>query len=193
MPIVPIITDNHFIDEAREKALRYAQTHYSGWATLADREDLVQDALMTMYKKVHEGSLTELTCSLSTLVIGFLKNIAKKKQRELPPVASAIPTEHNEEDVLEPIDIAIVQQSIKRWQDDDNYGQQMQMAIYEIVNDLQDPCKTILWAYYWDGKSTRVIAEEQNYSTARVAITQLSRCRTKVKTAMEEICKQLRS
>ncbi len=58
---------------------------------------------------------------------------------------------------------------------------------------MADPCKTILWAYYWEGSSMREIATMMNYANARVATTQKSRCMTKVKTAMEEIFNNMRS
>lgn len=195
MANVPFTIDDKFLRDARNKALRYAQKHFSGWATDDECEDMVQDALMAMFRKVHEGTLTELTSSLPTLVIGFLKNTAKKRLSNLPPIAAALPSEQSEEDAADPIDIAIAREAVDRWHDkggDEEHSKLLE-EMRRLVEDMAEPCKTILWAYYWDGKSMKEIAATMNYNNANVAKTQKHKCMTKVKTAMADIYKQLRT
>lgn len=95
-------------------------------------------------------------------------------------------------DDFPPVDIAVARDAVDRWHDEDEELEQLQDAVREIVENMNEPCRSILWAYYWDGKNTRTIADEQHYSNARVAITQLSRCRTKVREAMTDIINKLR-
>ncbi|MBQ6080693.1 MAG: sigma-70 family RNA polymerase sigma factor [Muribaculaceae bacterium] len=195
MPVVPFIIDDKFLSDARDKALRFALNHYSDWASNDECEDLVQEAMMTMYNRVHEGTLTELTSNLSTLVIGFVKNIAKKKKSKQSTIATAMPFSQDEDDVPDPVAIARAREAVSRWHDTENDTEsaQLQNAVLDIVEHMTEPCRSILWAYYWEGKTMKEIAEELNYSGKDVAKSQKSRCMTKLKTAMEEIRNQLRS
>lgn len=191
---IPFSTDSRFLQDVQDEVLRYARKEYSFWASDEDCRMMVQDSMFTLFNKVHNGTLTELTCSLKTYVIGILKKKAKKQasKKSNQPV---LLFEQGEEDALDPIEFAMIPVVLERWQDKENdeLHEQLQEEVRRLVENMTEPCKSILCAFYWEDKSTRVIAQEQNYNTARVAITQLSRCRTKVKTAMEEIRKQLRS
>ena len=101
----------------------------------------------------------------------------------------------NADDVLDTIDIGTAQAAIDRWLDKDNHEEQEELknAIYELVTNMTEPCKTILWSFYWENQSMREIADAMNYANARVATTQKSRCMTKVSIAMEEIINTNRS
>ena len=140
--------------------------------------------------------MTRLTSNLKTYAIGILKRKAKESLRSQAKLATVSPPSGQaSDDVLDPVDIGIAQEAIDRWQNEDNNEDwdQLQQAVYDIVDNMQEPCKTILWAYYWEGCSMREIANTLHYNNARVATTQKSRCMTKVKTAMEGIFKQMRS
>ncbi len=194
MAAIPFSTDSRFLQDVQDEALRYARKEYSFWASDDDCKMMVQDSIFTLFNKVHNGTLTELTCSLKTYVIGILKKIATKKASKKSKEPFLL-LEQGDDDVQDPIDIAMIPVVLERWQnkESDEFHEQIQDEVRHLVENMTEPCRSILWAYYWEGKSTKVIAEEQDYNTARVAITQLSRCRTKVKTAMEEIIIQLRS
>ena len=67
-------------------------------------------------------------------------------------------------------------------------------TVRRIVTSMEDPCKTILWSFYWDGKSLATIAKElPKYKNADSVKTQKSRCLTKVKILMKETYKILLS
>ena len=188
--------DEKFLGEARDKALRFARRCYSGWASDADCEDMVHDAFLTMYRKIQDGSLTELTCSLSTLVISFVMNLAKKRRQEQHAVIDTIPmlAGQDENDALDIVDITVAREAIKKWMGDEqdmDHEQQLE-AVRQLVENMPEPCKTILWNYYWGGKSMKEIAEAMNYNNADVAKSQKSKCMTKVRAAMGEIINRLR-
>ena len=69
----------------------------------------------------------------------------------------------------------------------------MHEDVRRLVQNMNEPCRSILWAYYWEGKSMSEIANENGYTGKDVAKSQKSRCMTKVKTAMDDIYKQMRS
>ena len=194
MAIHPFPTDSRFLEDLRKGLLQYARKHY-GYSGL-DLEDLVQDALLTVYENIQEGKLTELTSSLKTHVIGILKNKANEALRKQAAIAT-VPQQagQDDDDTLDPVDTGIAQSALERWeeQDAEEEHEQLQTAVREIVGNLKEPCKTILWSFYWEDESMKHIAELMNYNTTDVAKSQKSKCMTKVKVAFEETIKRMRS
>ena len=194
MPRVPFTIDSRFLEDVRTAVLQEARKRF-GSSGLSP-EDLTQEAMLVTFEKVHNGTLTRLTSSLKTYVIGVLKKKGLEAQRDKSKFAS-VPNQSGQsaDDVIDPVDIGTAQNAIDRWLNKDSVEEQdeLQSAVYEIVTNMADPCKTILWAYYWEGNSMREIATMMDYNNARVATTQKSRCMTKVKTAMEGIFNNMRS
>lgn len=188
MPKVPFTIDNKFLADAREAVLQYAYKRF-GLSGL-DIEDLVQEALMTMFDNVQSGKLTSLNCNLKTYVIGILKNIASMRLREMKAFVGDI-NQSDDEDTPNPVDFEVAKDALRKWQDDDE-AELREKAVHDIIINMTDPCKTILWSYYWEGKSMRDIAEVMNYKNADVAKSKKSLCMTKVKAALEETFKRMR-
>ena len=187
MPRVPFTIDSRFLEDVCTAVLQEARKRF-GSSGLSP-EDLTQEAMLVTFEKVHNGTLTRLTSSLKTYVIGVLKKKGLEAQRDKSKFAS-IPNlpKQSFDDVIDPVDIGTAQNAIDRWLNKDSAEEQdeLQSAVYDIVTNMADPCKTILWAYYWEGNNMREIATMMNYANARVATTQKSRCMTKLKTAMED-------
>ena len=194
MPRVPFTIDSRFLEDVRTAVLQEARKRF-GSSGLSP-EDLTQEAMLVTFEKVHNGTLTRLTSSLKTYVIGVLKKKGLEAQRDKSKFAS-VPNQSGQsaDDVIDPVDIGTAQNAIDRWLNKDSVEEQdeLQSAVYDIVTNMADPCKTILWAYYWEGNSMREIATMMDYNNARVATTQKSRCMTKLKTAMEEFLNNIRS
>ena len=188
MPKVPFTIDNKFLADVREAVLQYAYKRF-GLSGL-DIEDLVQEALMTMFDNVQSGKLTGLTCNLKTYVIGILKNIASMRLREMKAFVGDI-NQSDDEDTPNPVDFEVAKDALRKWQEDDE-AELRENAVHDIIINMADPCKTILWSYYWEGKSMRDIAEVMNYKNADVAKSKKSLCMTKVKAALEETFKRMR-
>jgi len=189
MPTVPFTIDNRFLADVREAALQYAYKRF-GLSGL-DIEDLVQEALLTMFNNVQSGKLTSLTCNLKTYVIGILKNIALMRLREKNPFVGDINLS-DDEDTVDPIDLEVAKAALRKWLENDGEAELRENAVHDIVINMTDPCKTILWSYYWEGKSMKDIAEVMDYKNADVAKSKKSLCMTKVKAALEETFKRMR-
>lgn len=195
MAEVRFTISDKFLRDAWGKVLRFARSYCKGWASDSECEDMVQEAMMTMYKNVQDGKLTDLTCELSTYVIGILKKIALKAQQEKSKISTVMGTTGQaQDDVLDPVDMATAQHAITLWQDADQeeVNERLRNEMRSFVENMPDPCKTILQLYYWEGKSMKTIAEEMQYNNGDVAKAQKSRCMTKVKEGMSEIRKKMR-
>ena len=176
--------------------MRYAENRFSAWASTQDCEDMVAGAMEVLFTKVHDGSLTELNCSLSTYVIGIMKNIALKQYESKSKfVDKPFITGQSDDDEIDPVDKADAEQVIREWLSSDNETEALErrQAVNELVANLTEPCKTILWGFYWENLSMAEIAERTGQSNANVAKTQKSRCMTKVETALRETYKILNS
>jgi len=187
MAIVPF-TDNRFLGKVREAVLQYARKHY-GNSDLYP-EDLTQEALIRVFEKIKSGNLKHITCDLKTYVINVLKNVAREQRREASHLAvtNFAIDEGDDDNVLTPLDLGIVQESIRRWlvNDSDREHEELQQTAHDIVVNMDDPCKTILWSYYWGGNNMKEIAEKMDYNNADVAKSQKSRCLSKVKNILAE-------
>ncbi len=190
---IPFSRDSRFLQDVQDEALRYARKEYSFWASDDDCKMMVQDSMYTLFDKVHNGSLTVLTCSLKTYVIGILKKIAKKRASEKSK--ELLLFEQGDDDAQDPIEFAMIPMVLERWQDKENdeLQEQLEEEVRKLVENMDDPCKTILWSYYWEGKKMKQIADVLNYSGKDVAKSQKSRCMNKVKEAVTIICNRLRS
>lgn len=192
MANVPFTIDSRFLQEVWNSVFHFARKHCASWASADDCEELTQQAMLELFEKVHSGKGLILTCNLTTYVNGIVKNLAKSHARMHAVLLMSLPDQDNEED-LDPIDNAMIQESIKRWLNDDCNGQQLQEEVRRLVENMTEPCRSILWAFYWEGKSMTEIASENGYAGKDVAKSQKSRCMTKVKEVMMEIRNKLRS
>lgn len=127
-----------------------------------DAEDLFQDALVILYKKVKHSEFT-LTSSLSTFLFGVARNIW---YQELKRRNKIVEPETFEEDFLET---------------------DLYMQAEEAFKLLGDKCREILILFYYAGKSMSEIAMLMSFSNERVAKTQKYRCIEKAKHNFNQI------
>lgn len=133
--------------------------------------DVYQESFMALYNNVREEKLTQLTCSLKTYLfkIGTHKayrHIEKTKNTEIFEELDHL---YDIEDDHSP-----------EWLD-------MQEKIWEIVNQLQEPCNTVLNLFYWKQKTMREIADRMKYSNEQVAKNRKSLCLKTLKERIKEL------
>lgn len=106
MARVPLTIDNRFLSEVHEAVLRYGRSHFG--ASGLPLEDLAQEAMLTAFEKVHDGSLTRLTSSLKTYIIGIFKKKALEALRERDKMTMALNLPNqDDDDVPEPIVVTV--------------------------------------------------------------------------------------
>lgn len=145
--------------------------------SISDIEEIYDDAILALYTNVKEGKLKELTCSLQTYInrIGEHKAIdmirkAQIKIEELPEYETLDYCERTEEYWLA---------------EGDSMEEERKSTIYGLIEKLVEPCKKILFSFYYDHCSMEVIAQSMGMANSDVAKTQKSRCMGKVKRAAE--------
>ena len=145
--------------------------------SVLDVEEIYDDAILALYQNVKDGKLKELTCSLQTYInrIGEHKaiDIIRKKHletEELPEYDSLDFCERTEEYWLA---------------EGDSLEEERKNTIYNLIERLVEPCKKILFSFYYDHCSMEVIAKSMGMANSDVAKTQKSRCMSKVKRAAE--------
>ena len=125
-----------------------------------DAQDIFQDALVILYKKIHAGQLV-LSVPLKTYLLAVVKNcwLAELRRRKKLPVADTLP------------DIA-----------DDTINEDPGFAIASSAfNFLGKKCKELLILFYFKKKSLKDIAKELAFSSEMVAKNQKYRCIQKAK------------
>ncbi|WP_185154017.1 RNA polymerase sigma factor [Fulvivirga sp. M361] len=123
--------------------------------------DIFQESVVALYYNVRNGRLTELSSTLKTYLFAIGKNIALKKLKkdakmivndELLEINSGLVTE----DLFEKTE--------------------QQKVIAELLNEMGDPCKSILTLFYFDRFAMDAIASRLGYKNEHVVKSQKLRC-----------------
>ena len=144
--------------EYRKQFLFWATSDYH--ISKEDAKDLFQDSMVIFVMKIQNGELTELNSTLKTYIYGIGKQLIKNKTK----------TKYNRE----------YRQS-QYYARSDKYheieveDEQFDMVLAEI-NSMQNPCKSILHAYYLNSLSLQEIAVSLNYSSGKSVKVQKYRC-----------------
>ncbi len=128
--------------------------------TANDAEDILQDALVILYKKVHAGNFT-LTTSLHNYVMAIVKNcwLQELRQRKKMP-AGETPDDIEATEAIE-----------------ENYFSLADTAFHL----LREKCKQLLILFYYKKKDLKTIAAALGFSNEKVAKNQKYRCIQKAK------------
>jgi RNA polymerase sigma factor (sigma-70 family) len=128
--------------------------------TADDAEDIFQDALVILYKKVHSPGFN-LTVSLKTYLLAVAKNcwLQELRQRKKIPAGEV---------VTEPVDINTTEEPAFDF-------------ATAAFNLLGDKCRELLIQFYFKKKSYKEIAASLAFSDELVAKNQKYRCLQKAK------------
>ncbi len=145
------------------------------YATLGpdDAEDLYQECIMVLHQNIVSNKLTKLTCSLSTYLIQIGINKANTLLRQCPPHVS----EENQLD-WERL-YHLIGDETSPYQEE----------VYQIVDRIEQPCREILFSYYYDSFSMTTIADRLGYKDADVVKATKYRCMQKVKNMLHTVVK----
>ncbi|MEM9821270.1 MAG: sigma-70 family RNA polymerase sigma factor [Bacteroidota bacterium] len=133
--------------------------------TVKDAEDIFQDGLIVLYKKVRNEDF-ELTSALKTYVYSICKyiwynRVRKKKEVELEEGTDFILPDEDQLTIL-----------IKS-----EAGE----LIADLFGELGEECKKLLVLFYYDRQKMKAIAQQLNLVSEQVAKNRKSRCLKKLR------------
>lgn len=154
----------------------YRQNYHiiSGWlvkngGTASDAADLFQEAMVVLFGKAQEEEF-RLTCSIGTYLFAISKHLWYKKLQKASrnPVAlyDNMGTEEDEETGI------AYEDDISAHHERETHYTQLDSAL----DQLGEPCRSILKAYYHHDKSMQEIAADFGYTNPDNAKTQKYKC-----------------
>ncbi|MEM6523123.1 MAG: sigma-70 family RNA polymerase sigma factor [Bacteroidota bacterium] len=157
-------------DLYRSEFIHWCMNNYS--TDQAGAADLFQDTVIILYQNIRNHVLQELNSSLKTYLFSIGKNLALKKLRKETRMVV-------NEKVLElnatHINYDVFEESDKK------------RVVAKLMDDLGEPCRSILNLFYFHRFTMDAIAERLGYKNENVVKSQKLRCfNTLRKLALEQ-------
>ncbi|MEQ9425145.1 MAG: sigma-70 family RNA polymerase sigma factor [Cyclobacteriaceae bacterium] len=137
-------------------------------------EDIFQDAVIILYEAAIDGKLDNLKCNLKTYLFAICRNQLLKKHRLEKRV-----------DAKE-LEIEI---HFREWMEDATENIKA-IDVKNQINQLNEPCKSILTMAYYHNSDGKTIADELEYSSKEALKVQKSRCLKYLKQKIELLWKK---
>ena len=179
-----------FAKEQWQKTRAYLISRYS----LSEDEcaDVFQDSMVILWKNINENKVDskDLGLSSSTYFMTICRNktmeLIRSKSRYVTTSYEINPNKDHhdyQEDQVE---------KILSLEDDGEKAQKEKEALVrEIVKNLPSPCNELLWGYYGDGHSMKMLAEMFNYASENAVKVTKHRCCEKFRVKYSERVKSL--
>ncbi len=129
--------------------------------------EIFQKAFTIFYFNVRDGKLVELSSSLKTYIFSIGKNLFREKFREKLNRVVDIEDEVNIVTINNRFDVNIL---------DKYHNEHQSELVKKLLNEIGDPCKTLLTLIFIHNYSNDAVVEEMNYSDERVVRKRKSLC-----------------
>ncbi len=166
--------------EATEQIYRQNYRIINGWllkngGSATDADDLFQEAMVVLFSKAQSEEF-RLTCSVGTYLFAISKHLWYKKlqRKSRDPIALLDNTGTDEEE--NDTGIAYEEDIDAHEEREAHYNQ-----LDEALEQIGEPCRSILKAYYHQDKSMQEIAADFGYTNTDNAKTQKYKCLTRLK------------
>lgn len=166
-----------FIAHERELDICYLRNNMG--ISQSDAEDIYQESCIALVTNIRTGKLTKLTASLSTYLLQICKyqatNLFREQKKsftqdDFSNVRSDI------EDCDDNFNDDCIDDILNLMDDEvDPYNDILDQT-EDIVQNLPEPCNTLIWGKFWKKFSHNELANMLGYKSANVSKTQLSRC-----------------
>jgi RNA polymerase sigma-70 factor (ECF subfamily) len=157
----------------RSAFIQWAKKKYTGVVGReadADVADVYQQTFTIFYFNVRDGKFTGMTSSIRTYIFAIGKNLLNKlaeQKRTAEPIDDVKESDLPADTIFERYEATHRQQ-----------------LVGALLDNLGEPCKTILTKYYYEDFSMESIAERMGYKTAGVAKKKKCECLTKIRAAL---------
>lgn len=162
------------MEKEREKALAYLRNRFPKLSE-QDCEDVIQESFMVLYGKNRQGNLRDMTASLSTYFTAICINKAREALRRNGHTVGV--ADDTSLDFLGEVKDEKVQQLLTL-DDQTSLIEAKEALARQIVQDLPHPCQELLWGFYRDNCSMKVLADRIGSTVGSVKVTK-HRCQEK--------------
>jgi len=144
--------------------------------------DIYQDTMLAFHQNVLNGNANNLNVPLQTYLFAIGKN----------KVVDYFRRSNNEIKIERTLDIFSSEGERFNYfyEKEDATVNRRNMIVYNAVSQMENPCKKLLFLFYWDKKSMKEIAEQMNYKSPDVAKQQSQRCKQKIKAYLTQKLKE---
>lgn len=132
-----------------------------------DAKDIFQEAMIVLYEKARSGTF-ELNCQLKTFVYSVSRRLWLKRLQQQNRYT--VPGDSMEE-------VVAVEEDLE---DHERRNAEFEM-MEKAINNLGEPCKGLLEAYYLQKQNMQLIAANFGYTNAANAKTQKYKCLMRLK------------
>jgi RNA polymerase sigma factor (sigma-70 family) len=132
-----------------------------------DAKDIFQETMIVLYEKVRSGTF-ELNCQIKTFVYSVSRRLWLKRLQQQNRYSS--PGDNME-------NVVAVEEDLEEHEHRNTEFEMMEKAI----NNLGEPCKSLLEAYYLQKQNMQVIAANFGYTNADNAKNQKYKCLMRLK------------
>jgi RNA polymerase sigma factor (sigma-70 family) len=139
--------------------------NYGG--TRSDADDIYQEAIIILYEKA-QGEDFRLSCRIGTYLFAISKHLWYKRIQKIQKQPSYLPDGAGNDDRLD----WAYDDDINAHAERENHYQQLDQALEQ----LGEPCSSLLKAYYHHDKSMQEIAADFGYTNPDNAKTQKYKC-----------------
>lgn len=179
-----------FAKEQWQKTRSFLISRYS----LSEDEcaDVFQDSLVILWRNINENKVDSKDLGLSSST--YFMTICRNKTMELLRSKSKYVT--TSYDIRPSKDFHDFQENqvekILSLEDaHENIQKEKEALVRDIVKNLPSPCNELLWGYYGDGHSMRMLAKMFNYASENAVKVTKHRCCEKFRVRYSEMRKSL--
>ena len=179
-----------FAKEQWQKTRNYLISRYS----LSEDEcaDVFQDSLVILWKNINENKVDSKDLGLSSST--YFMTICRNKTMELLRSKSkyvTTPYEINPNKEHHDYQEDQVERILSLEDARENVQKEKEALVRDIVKNLPSPCNELLWGYYGDGHSMKMLAEMFNYASENAVKVTKHRCCEKFRVRYSEMSKSL--
>ena len=138
----------------------------------SDAEDIYQEAMVILFEKSQSEDF-RLTCKIGTYLFAISKHLWYKRLQQMQRQPGYLPENTGGEEGRD----WIYEDEIKVHEERESHYSQLNQAL----NQLGEPCASLLRAFYSQDKSMQQIASEFGYTNPDNAKTQKYKCLTRLR------------
>lgn len=142
-----------------------------GMKQSSELTDIYQECILILNENIRRGLLDNLESSVKTYLYGIAKHLVLKKyNRELKEGGQ----------------VEELKEHVVFLSQDDQTDEQIKLREHasRLVREMEEPCRSILMAFYYDQLSSKEIAHRMNYKNETVVRNQKKRCMDRLKNAL---------